>query len=110
MVNGRHGTKWCGVSVNFYGRWSRTYLLSVIKKGDVIFSSRPTTVTTKFCRRFSLNDPKVFSTNLVVYDGTVEGNDPQQRQQRFASIPAGKKEREQFCLYPLSNDSKLFVG
>jgi hypothetical protein len=59
-----------------------------------VFSSRPTTVTTTFCRRFSLSDPKLFLTNLVVYDGAVEGNDPQQRQQRFASIPAGKEKRE----------------
>lgn len=61
----------------------------LIKKGDVLLSNQPKTAVSKFCRRFSTNDPKIFSTSLVAYDGTVDGNDPQQRKQRYANIPSG---------------------
>jgi hypothetical protein len=56
----------------------------------VLLSNKPTIAATKFCRRFSLNDPKIFITNLVEYEGSVDGNDPQQRKQRYANVPAGK--------------------
>jgi hypothetical protein len=78
----------------FDAKWkARDQMVWLIKKGDVLLSSQPTEAITKFCRRFSLNDPKLFATNLVAYDGTVEGNDPQQRKQRYALIPAGNVKR-----------------
>jgi hypothetical protein len=68
---------------------ARDQMVWLIKKGDVLLSNQPKTAVSKFCRRFSTNDPKIFSTSLVAYDGTVDGNDPQQRKQRYANIPSG---------------------
>ena len=68
---------------------ARHQIVWLIKKGDLIFYSKPTVSTFEFCRRFSIEDPKVFEISVVECDGSVDGSIIEGKYKKFDDIAAG---------------------
>jgi hypothetical protein len=52
----------------------------LLRKGDALLSNKPKHASIEICRKFGLQDPRVFRTNLLALD---DDNAPQ----RYADIP-----------------------
>jgi hypothetical protein len=61
----------------------------LLKRGDALLSNKPKHASIEICRKFGLQDPRVFRTNLLALD---DENAPQ----RYADIP------KSMCQTPLA--------